>query len=117
MDSEPVLGTHSPMAKMLLAIAGLTLLNAGTPVLAQAESHNQKTGAATPITQEEEEAVKTLLKGGISKHQTGDDQSAELLFKKALAIDAENADAFYNLGAIAESRGDLAVALTDYRAA
>jgi tetratricopeptide (TPR) repeat protein len=117
MNSEAVSGSHWPMAKMVLAIAGLTLLNTAAPVLAQVESTDQKRAATTPTTPEEEEAVKTLLKGGISKHQAGDDRSAEALFKKALALDAENADAFYNLGAIAESRGDLTLALSDYRAA
>jgi tetratricopeptide (TPR) repeat protein len=64
-----------------------------------------------------EDSVKTLLKCGISKHRLGDDAEAEEYFKQALKIDHENADAFFNLGVIAEQKGDLELASRNYRAA
>ena len=42
---------------------------------------------------------------------------AEVLFKEVLSHDPRNVDAFYDLGAIAESRGDLIGALSNYHAA
>ncbi len=39
------------------------------------------------------------------------------MFKKVLSLDSRNADAHYNLGAIAEARGDASQALNEYRQA
>ena len=58
-----------------------------------------------------------LLKQGMAAHRSGNHQFAEDRFKRALALDPGNADAFFNLGALAETRGDLLGALTNYRAA
>jgi tetratricopeptide (TPR) repeat protein len=61
--------------------------------------------------------VQALLKSGMAAHKSGQIQMAERHFKAALALDPRCADAFYNLGSIAESKGDLLSALTNYRAA
>jgi tetratricopeptide (TPR) repeat protein len=61
--------------------------------------------------------VQALLKSGMAAHKSGQMQIAEGHFKAALALDPRCADAFYNLGSIAESKGDLLAALTNYRAA
>ena len=63
------------------------------------------------------EGAQDLLKQAASAYQAGRLDEAERLFKKVLSIDAKNADAFYNLGVIAESRGDLKGALTRYKMA
>lgn len=117
MDSKPGSGFHSTIAKTLLAMAGLTLLNISSPVLAEGEGADQTRARATTGSTESQESVKTLLRIGISKHRIGDDVAAEAFFQKALASDSENPDALYNLGAIAENRGDLQLALKYYRAA
>jgi tetratricopeptide (TPR) repeat protein len=61
--------------------------------------------------------VQALLKSGMAAHRGGQTQMAEAHFKAALSLDPRCADAFYNLGSIAESKGDLLSALTNYRAA
>jgi len=44
-------------------------------------------------------------------------EQAEQAFRKIIANDPNNGDAYYNLGVIAEGRGDLKSALNDYRQA
>jgi hypothetical protein len=61
--------------------------------------------------------AQVLLKQGMAAHKAGNHQVAEDKFKRVLAMEPRNADAFFNLGAIAETRGDLLGALTNYRAA
>lgn len=58
-----------------------------------------------------------LLREGLRLHSKGQDQEAENTFRQVLSVDPRNADAFYNLGSLAESRHDLIMALTNYRAA
>lgn len=59
---------------------------------------------------------KRFLKEGARLHRIGEYADAERLFKQAVAMDPRNPDAFFNLGALAEGRGDLVDALTQYRA-
>ena len=61
--------------------------------------------------------VQNLLQLGMTAHRSGQTQVAEGHFKNALAVEPRCADAFYNLGSIAEGRGDFLSALTNYRAA
>lgn len=61
--------------------------------------------------------TETVLKLGIRKFQAGDMVESEKLFKSVLAIDHTNTTAYFNLGVIAESRGDLPGALQNYQAA
>lgn len=74
----------------------------------------------TPVTAAAPENNKTrsrrFLKEGARLHRLGEHAEAERLFKNAVALDPRNPDAFYNLGALAEGRGDLVDALTQYRA-
>jgi tetratricopeptide (TPR) repeat protein len=58
-----------------------------------------------------------LLKQGMAAHKAGNHQVAEDKFRRVLTMEPRNADAFFNLGALAETRGDLIGALTHYRAA
>ncbi len=59
---------------------------------------------------------KQLLKEGSRHHSSGNLQEADRCFREAVVLDPRNADCFYNLGALAEGRGDFIDALTQYRA-
>lgn len=72
----------------------------------------------TPVPAPESNKTRSrrFLKEGARLHRLGEHAEAERLFKNAVALDPRNPDAFYNLGALAEGRGDLVDALTQYRA-
>ncbi len=74
--------------------------------------YNQ-TGGATTISETTRQTLQqaTLL---YSQHKVPE---AEGLFKQVLLSDPRNADAYYNLGVIAEGRGDLQSALHNYQRA
>ncbi len=61
--------------------------------------------------------VKGLLRQALKNYSDGNTQDAERLFKQVLALDFRNADANYNLAAIAESKGELSQAKNYYTAA
>lgn len=61
--------------------------------------------------------VKQLLRDALQKHSQGDRQGAQRIFKQVLTIDPQNADANFNLGAMAEDAGDLQGAKRYYSAA
>ena len=54
---------------------------------------------------------------GLHKYRTGDWASAQSDYERALSLDAENAEAHYNLGRLAEDLNDLDKARTQYRLA
>ncbi|MBS2010124.1 MAG: hypothetical protein JST01_23950 [Cyanobacteria bacterium SZAS TMP-1] len=58
-----------------------------------------------------------LLAQGARLHKEGRIEEAEAIFKEVLIHDPQSVDAFYDLGAIAEGRGDLISALSHYHAA
>jgi len=58
-----------------------------------------------------------LLAQGAKLHKEGRVEEAEAIFKEVLIHDPQSVDAFYDLGAIAEGRGDLISALSHYHAA
>ena len=59
--------------------------------------------------------TKELLKQAVIAHSNGDLSEATRLFEQVLSIDSKNTDANYNLGSMAEARGDLDGALHYYR--
>ena len=61
--------------------------------------------------------VTAVLKYGARKHNEGNYEEAEAAFRHVLSRDPANVDAFYDLGALAERKGDLIGALSSYRAA
>ncbi len=61
--------------------------------------------------------VTSVLKYGARKHAEGNYDEAEAAFRHVLSRDPANVDAFYDLGALAERKGDLISALSSYRAA
>ncbi|MBY0545891.1 MAG: tetratricopeptide repeat protein [Candidatus Obscuribacterales bacterium] len=64
-----------------------------------------------------EENAQDVLKQASAAYQNGRFEQAERLFKKALSLDPKSVDAYYNLGVLSESRGDLKGALEAYRKA
>lgn len=63
------------------------------------------------------DSVQEMLKEAAVAYQRGRLDEAEKLFKKVLALEPKNPDAHFNLGVIAESRGDLRGALGHYKTA
>ncbi|MCA9806111.1 MAG: tetratricopeptide repeat protein [Cyanobacteria bacterium HKST-UBA02] len=62
----------------------------------------------------QQKALKAL-KEGAALHSAGDLEGAEKRFRQAASLDPDNPDSFFNLGAMAEGRGDLDGALTLYQ--
>jgi tetratricopeptide (TPR) repeat protein len=60
--------------------------------------------------------AKNALHQALTLYQQGKLSDAEIAFKRVLAIDHDNTDANFNLGAIAEGRGDLQNAQKYYKA-
>lgn len=58
-----------------------------------------------------------LLREGMEAHRKGEDAKAEQLFKRVVLLEPRNPDGYFNLGALAEKKNDLAGALMSYRAA
>ncbi|MGH2507362.1 MAG: PQQ-binding-like beta-propeller repeat protein [Ktedonobacteraceae bacterium] len=61
--------------------------------------------------------VTALMRLASDKYRHGDEAGAEHLFEQVLSINPHSVDANYNLGVAAEQHGDLAKALSYYRAA
>lgn len=61
--------------------------------------------------------ARTKLQQGMEKHKSGQLAEAEELFRHAVILDPQNTDGFFNLGALAEGRGDMISALSNYRSA
>lgn len=64
-----------------------------------------------------EDKTKALLHDALKLYSSGQYQQAELAFKKVIALDRNNTDAYFNLGAMAESRADYKTALSYYQSA
>ncbi|MBU6450666.1 MAG: tetratricopeptide repeat protein [Cyanobacteria bacterium REEB67] len=74
-----------------------------------ADSYAAADGAPQDNSQAVADAMQLYTDGKVDK--------AEQAFRKIISNDPNNADAYYNLGVIAEGRGDLKAALADYRQA
>lgn len=75
-----------------------------------------KTASKTEAPSKSSQA-RDLLREGMRQFSNGRYNDAEETFRRVLTVDPRNADAFYNLGSLAERRHDYVVALTNYRAA
>lgn len=90
----------------------------GTPLVLQKPQLDSSLGTANevkPVVSDPESD--RLLRLGALKHREGQLSEAEDNFRQVLGRDPQNVDAFFNLGALAEGRGDLITALGHYRAA
>jgi tetratricopeptide (TPR) repeat protein len=74
-------------------------------------------GASTDIARDKTKEVEELFKRGMSEFRVKHYAEAQICFKKILAIDPRNVDAYYNLGSLSETKHDYVDALTYYRAA
>jgi tetratricopeptide (TPR) repeat protein len=74
-------------------------------------------GTPTEIAHDKTKEVEELFKKGISDFREKHYADAQICFKKILAIDPRNVDAYYNLGSLSETKHDYVDALTYYRAA
>jgi tetratricopeptide (TPR) repeat protein len=90
---------------VFLFIQAQVLAKEETPALVKAEPSSP------------EASVNLQLKGGIAKWRSGDEAGAEKIFEEIVSKDKGNADAYYNLGVIAERNGNLDLALKYYRKA
>lgn len=63
------------------------------------------------------DAEKETLRTAMKLYSQGKTDEAEKQFRKALSINKNSVDAYYNLGVIAESRGDFKGALSNYKSA
>ncbi|PWU00485.1 MAG: hypothetical protein C5B53_03935, partial [Candidatus Melainabacteria bacterium] len=81
------------------------------------ESGKEETSEEANSSAQADEPVKALLHEALGQYSAGQYPQAEATFKKVLARDKNNTDAYFNLGAMAESRGDLNSALAYYQAA
>lgn len=84
-----------------------------TPVTYSSSSSNRISRVAAPKVSQ----VTALLREGMEAHRKGEDAKAEQLFKKVVTLEPRNPDGYFNLGALAEKKKDLAGALMSYRAA
>jgi tetratricopeptide (TPR) repeat protein len=87
------------------------------PLEPKTDSTLAKANGNTALSSASPSPAQLLLKQGMAAHRAGNHQVAEDKFKQVLSMEPRNADAFFNLGALAETRGDLIGALTHYRAA
>lgn len=84
-----------------------------TPLTYASSSSNRISRVAAPKVSQ----ATALLREGMEAHRKGEDAKAEQLFKKVVTLEPRNPDGYFNLGALAEKKKDLAGALMSYRAA
>lgn len=75
------------------------------------------TPAAVAKKEEAKPEIDEMLRHGTAAFQAGNTDEAERNFREVLAKSPFNSNASFNLGAIAEQKGDLAAALGNYRTA
>ncbi|MGA9749511.1 MAG: tetratricopeptide repeat protein [Nocardioides sp.] len=92
-------------ARAAVAILGFTVLL--TVLAGCSDSQDAEPGAA-PATSgsQSAQAVDTLVSTGLSQLESGEAAAAEITFGNVLALDPDNVFAHYNLGVIAQGRGE-----------
>lgn len=69
------------------------------------------------LSEDKQAQVTSLLQQGMEQFNQGKLNDAESSFDEVLAIDPNNADAFFDLGVLKEKQGNFKAALADYKAA
>lgn len=106
------------LAPLLSALAFAALFTCAVEAAPGTSAARQKYVPMKPFEDlSNEETAQDILKQASSAYQNGRTEQAERLFKKVLTLDPKSVDAFFNLGVIAESRGDLKGALGHYKTA
>lgn len=83
----------------------------------QPNSASSNQGSSRSYQPTAQDQADDALKNAINLYSAGRTAEAEREFKKVVSLDGNNADAHFNLGAIAEGRGQLDAALNEYRQA
>ncbi len=92
----------------------MALLMTGLLGGVQAATTTKEPSRAPEIHVQNPSEARELVRQGMQMHAAGQNDAAERSFKHALSLDPKCADAYYNLGAMAEERGDLTAALNNY---
>jgi|GEM_PF-4026919 len=113
--SAPVPGNNPDIkvAKLLPLAPQLDYLEPADPP----DKADNNYGSDTDSIDEAPDATKAILVRAVEKYSAGQMAEAAALFQRVLAVDANNADAHYNLGAIDEQQGKLSEALSHYQIA
>jgi tetratricopeptide (TPR) repeat protein len=83
----------------------------------QSAPSNNYDSSSVPAITASGDAEKETLRNAMNLYSQGRTDDAEKQFRKALSINKNSADAYYNLGVIAEGKGDFSGALNNYRSA
>lgn len=109
ISKRPVVPSVTAAARVSNPVNSVTSAN---PELRALTPHADQTPG-----QRAEAEVASVLRYGARKHAEGNYEEAEAAFRHVLSRDPSNVDAFYDLGALAERKGDFIAALSSYRAA
>lgn len=112
----PQLDTSSTSSSQLQSAQGNSPSSApsygsAAPSYSSSDTHSNST-ASSPSSLE-----KDTLRSAMQLYSQGRTDEAERQFRKVLSMDMRSVDAYYNLGVIAEAKGDLQGALNNYKAA
>ncbi|HEY9775463.1 MAG TPA: tetratricopeptide repeat protein [Planktothrix sp.] len=87
------------------------------PVAPEGASNSYRSDQIGSAQDADSDREKETLKQAMSLYSKGDSEGAERAFKQVVAMDNKSVDAYFNLGVIAEGKGDLQSALMNYRSA
>lgn len=109
----PIPGADIKVAKLLPQVPQLDYLEpADAP-----DSATNNFGSDAESVNEAPDSSKSILVRAVEKYSAGNVAEAAVLFQKVLAVDPNNSDAHYNMGAIDEQQGRLTEALAHYQVA
>ncbi len=101
---------------LLPALAPQLDTSSGNDIHSAPSAHQDSYSSDSPITASGD-AEKETLRNAMRLYSQGRTDEAEKQFRKALTLNKNSSDAHYNLGVIAEGKGDLQGALNSYRSA
>ncbi|CAN5128421.1 hypothetical protein BH10CYA1_BH10CYA1_63850 [soil metagenome] len=101
---------------LLPALAPQLDTSTGNDIHSAPSAANDSYSSDSPITASGD-VEKETLRNAMRLYSQGRTDEAERQFRKALSINKNSSDAYYNLGVIAEGKGDLQGALNSYRSA
>jgi hypothetical protein len=111
-------GTAAPVKNKTKTPINLQPMTAKTDMPVVAPDRNGAADPALPpVAPKAVMSPKQLLQLGAKRFTEGNYAESDSLFRQVLVHDPNNVDALYNLGALAERRGDLGSALNLYRTA
>jgi tetratricopeptide (TPR) repeat protein len=117
-DISKALGGSKNDNLLLPALAPQMDNSADRPIQsAPASAQNYDSSSHDPVITASGDAEKETLRNAMRLYSQGRTDEAEKQFRKALSINKNSSDAYYNLGVIDEAKGDLQGALSNYRSA